>query len=311
MKGVILVKTIFLLLTLLLISGPVFFMIRKSHADPLDALHAVLPHKIKGWKAVKEEDRSFDSVTIFDYIDGAGEVYRAYNMQTCLSRRYTTSNGPPIVMDIFDMGSSEDAFGVFTHDQDGEALDLGQGALYRPGWLSFWKDRFFVSIYAEEETAAAEKTVGDLGKVVASLIKEQGPKPKILLKLPQEGLQPRSTRFLHHYSILNYHFYLADSNILNLGPRTDAVLARYLWRKQRARLLLVNYPDVGKAAEARTSFFMHYLPDADPIGVALLEDGKWSAAAVKDGLLAVVLESDTRQLAESLLKKVMAISLSN
>ncbi|MBC8458050.1 MAG: hypothetical protein H8D67_08660 [Deltaproteobacteria bacterium] len=308
MKGVILVKSIFLFLTLLLICGPVFLMIRKSHADPLDALHAVLPQKIKGWKAVKEEDRSFDSVTIFDYIDGAGEVYRAYNMQRCLSRRYTTSNGPPIVMDIFDMGSSEDAFGVFTHDQDGEALDTGQGALYRPGWLSFWKDRFFVSIYAEEETAAVEKTVRDLGKVVSSLIKDQGPKPRILLKLPQEGLQPRSTRFLHHYIILNYHFYLADRNILNLGPQTDAVLARYLWRKQRARLLLVNYPNVGKAAEARISFFMHYLPDADSTGVALLEDGKWSAAAAKGTLLAVVLESDTRQLAQSLLKRVMASS---
>jgi hypothetical protein len=211
-------------------------------------------------------------------------------------------------MDIFDMGSSENAFGVFTHDQDGEALDMGQGALYRPGWLSFWKDRFFVSIYAEEETAAVEKTVSDLGKVVSSLIKDQGPKPRILLKLPQEGLQPRSTRFLHHYIILNYHFYLADRNILNLGPQTDVVLTRYLWRKQRARLLLVNYPNVGKAAEARTSFFMHYLPDADSTGVALLEDGKWSAAAAKGTLLAVVLESDTRQFAQSLLKRVMASS---
>jgi hypothetical protein len=119
MKGVILVKTILRFFTLLFISGlagSLFIMTEKSYAGPLDALHAVLPHKIYGWKAARDEDRSFDPVTIFDYIDGAGEVYRAYNMQKCISRRYTTQNGPPIVMDIFDMGSSEDAFGVFTHD---------------------------------------------------------------------------------------------------------------------------------------------------------------------------------------------------
>jgi hypothetical protein len=311
MKGVVPVKNILLFFTFLLIIGSVgwlFTMIGKTYAGPLDALHAVLPEKIQEWKAVKEEDRSFDPVTIFDYIDGAGEVYRAYNMQKCISRRYTTLNGPPIVLDIFDMGSSEDAFGVFTHDQDGEALDIGQGALYRPGWLSFWKDRFFVSIYAEEETAAAEKTVSDLGRVVASLIQGQGPKPRILLNLPQEGLQPRSTRFLHHYVILNYHFYLADKNILNLGPQTDAVLARYLLSQEDARLLLVHYPTKGKAAEAHTSFLTHYIPDADPTGVAKLESGKWSAADVKGTLLAVVLESDTRKLAVSLLKRVMTIS---
>ena len=128
------------LLFALLISGVVFLMIRKSYADPLEALHGALPGQIMGWTA-EPEDRYFDKETIFDYINGTGEVYRAYNLQRCLSRRYTTPKGPPIVLDIFYMGSSEDAFGVFTHDQDGEALDVGQGALYRSGWLSFWKDR--------------------------------------------------------------------------------------------------------------------------------------------------------------------------
>jgi hypothetical protein len=53
---------------------------------------------------------------------------------------------------------------------------VGQGALYRPGWLSFWKGRFFVSIYIEKETEAAKEAIGELSRVVASLIKDQGPK---------------------------------------------------------------------------------------------------------------------------------------
>jgi hypothetical protein len=304
MLGAPLTKRPFLLLAALLISGPVMLMIQITHADALslDSLHAALPDRVNGW-TVKQGDRFFDKETIFSYINGAGEVYRAYNMKMCLSRRYTTPNGPAIVLDIFDMGSSEDAFGIFTHDQDGEELDLGQGALYRPGWLSFWKDRFLVSIYMEEETVAAEKAVRELGRVLSSLIRTHGPMPRILLKLPSEGLQPRSVRYLHHHTVLNYHFYLSDENILNLGPHTDAALAGYQKGEARARLLLVIYLNEEKAAEALASFLRHYLPDADSRGLVLLENGKWSAAAVKGRLLTAVFESDSRQLAEDLLRK--------
>jgi hypothetical protein len=70
-------------------------------------------------------------------------------MRQCLSRRYAASQRPAIVLDVFDMGTSQDAYGVFTHDPAGEAVALGQDGRLRPGWANFWKDRFFVSIYAD------------------------------------------------------------------------------------------------------------------------------------------------------------------
>lgn len=303
MKGVRPTKAPVYFLILLLIGGLGILMIRESYADSLEVLHGSLPDKIHGW-TVEPEDRFFDSETIFDYINGAGEVYRAYNMRRCLSRRYTAPKGPPIVLDIFDMGSSEDAFGVFTHDQDGEELTLGQGALYRAGWLSFWKDRFFVSIYAEEETAAAEKAVMELGEVVASHIRGRGPKPRILLYLPAQGLQPKSIRYLHHPIVLNYHFYLSEENILNLGPHTEAALAEYQRSKEYAQLLLVTYSNAADATKALTSFLKHYLPEAGSKGFALLENAKWCAAKVKGKVLAIVLEADSRRLAKGILGEV-------
>jgi hypothetical protein len=299
MKKVILV---FLILQTLGYSS--LMTMQKSHAEQLDLLSATLPRQMGMWTA-EPKDRMYDAETIFRYIDGAGEVYRAYNMRSCLSRRYTSPNAPAIVLDIFDMGTSEDAFGVFTHDRDGRAVEVGQGALYRPGWLGFWKGRFFISIYIEEETEAAKEAIGELSRVVASLIKEQGPKPGILLKLPSEGLQSRSIRYLHHHTLLNYHFYLADENILNLGQQTDAVLAVYQRFGKRAHLLLVSYPNVEKAAEAHKTLLHHYLPEAKSTGAVLLEDGKWSATGLKNKFLAVVLEADTRPLAENLLREVL------
>ena len=102
----------------------VFFMIPMSDAGPLEELQSALPDKVMTWTKA-EEDHFYDSQTIFDYIDGAGEVYRAYNMQRCLSRRYVPPEGPAIIPDVFEMASSYDAFGVFTHDPDGEGLAVG------------------------------------------------------------------------------------------------------------------------------------------------------------------------------------------
>ena len=293
-------------LMIVLIGGFSCMMIQKSYADPLQTLRAALPKQIQGWRA-EPDDRVFDDETIFDYIDGAGEVYRAYNIRKCLSRRYTSPKGPPIVLDIFDMQSSEDAFGVFTHDQDGELVDVGQGGLYRSGWLSFWKDRFFVSIYMEEESVAAENAVKGLAKEVASLVSHEGPKPKILSLLPQEGLQPRTTRYLHHPILLNYHFYLADENILNLGPHTKAALADYKYGEENARLLLVQYPAGEEAAKAHMRFLKTYLPEADAKRPVLLENAKWSSAALKGKLLVIVLEADSQGLAENLMKEVISL----
>ncbi len=297
-------RSVFLLA--LLIGGFSFMMIQTSYADPIQILHAALPMQIQGWRA-EPDDRFFDDETIFDYIDGAGEVYRAYNMRKCLSRRYATPNGPAIMLDIFDMQSSEDAFGVFTHDQDGEPVDVGQGGLYRSGWLSFWKSRFFISIYMEEESGAAERAVRELAKEVASRIPQEGPKPRILSSLPQKGLQPRTTRYLHHYIVLNYHFYLADENILNLGPDTKAALAGYKRGDENAQLLVVHYPERGIAGKAHRRFLKTYLPEAISTGPVLLENSKWSAAALRGRLLVVVLEADSRRLAENLLKEVKSL----
>jgi hypothetical protein len=280
-----------------------FAMTKISHADTLDKLHAELPNQVMTWTA-EEDDRIYNTETIFGYIDGGAEVYRAYNMRHCLSRRFTYGDGPAIVLDIFDMGSSGDAYGVFTHDPAGDVVDLGQDGRLRPGWLNFWKDRFFVSIYTEEETAPAIQAVKALGKMVDSLISTRGARPEILKLLPPEGLLSDNIHFLHHPMILNYHYYISDENLLHLSPETDAVLASYRSRAEQALILLVFYPEPGTAFRAHAGFLKNYLPDADKNGMAKLENNKWCAAKIKDRLLTIVLEADSRQFADRLLKAV-------
>jgi hypothetical protein len=281
----------------------VLCMSPKSYAETLEELRSALPGQIMAW-STQTDDQIYTPQTIFGYINGGAEVYKAYNMRHCLSRRYTTPGGPAIMLDVFDMGTSEDAYGVFTHDPAGDVVELGQDGRLRPGWANFWKDRFFVSIYSEEETEAAQKAVKMLGKKVDSLIAARGARPKIIDRLPPEGLQLRSIRYFHHPVILNYHYYLSDENLLNLSPHTDAALAGYRQDGGQALILLVSYPESNAATGAYANFNRHYLADADKRGMVRLENQKWSGSKIYGRLLVIVLEADSRQLAESLLDTV-------
>ncbi len=279
------------------------FMTQLSHADTLEGLSKKLPNHVMGWKTAGH-DQIYDPKTIFSYINGGAEVYKAYNMHACLSRRYTRPGEPSIVLDIFDMGSSIDAFGVSTHDTDGDVMDIGQDSRFRPAWLSFWKNRFFISIYMEEETAASENTVKLLGRQVAAQISEEGIRPRILSLLPVIGLESKNIRYLHHPAVLNYHYYLSDQNLLNISSKSRVVLAPYHQGKDSALLFLASYDESQTAIRSLRSFLKHYLPDADATHAALLENGKWSVAGLKGKLLAIVLEADNRKFAHNLISRV-------
>ena len=265
-------------------------------------LSALIPPMIGPY--VSEADQTFDAETIFEYIDGAGEVYRSYNMKLLVSRRFHKDGKPDIVVDLFDMGSPEDAFGVFTHDLDGEDAAIGQGSTYKAGLLSFWKDRYFGSVYAEEETAETKGLVFELGRRIAGAIPKEGPKPKLLSYLPAEGLVADRVCYFHNYSVLNYHFFVADGDVLLLEQTASAVLAPYMTAGGKSYLLVVGYPDEAKAARAYGSFAKNYMPDAEKSGIVRTEDRRWTASAKAGDTLIIVFNADSDQFAMNQLASV-------
>ena len=196
-----------------------------SDAESPDArrLASYIPVAAGPW--LSEADQVYDAEGIFEYIDGAGEVYRSYNMRLLVARRFHKDGKPDIVVDAFDMGSSEDAFGVFTHDLDGESAAIGQGSVYKAGLLSFWKDRYFLSVYAEEETAETKGPRPRPGTPHRRGHPRNGRGAR-----PAEGPAGRRARsprgpLFPPSSVLNYHYFVAEENILLLDRTTDAVLA--------------------------------------------------------------------------------------
>jgi hypothetical protein len=259
-----------------------------------------LPAEAGGWRSVGPPAR-YDAETIFQYIDGHGEVYRAYGMIACLAQRYAGPAGESdIVADVFEMPSSADAFGVFSHTREGEPADVGQGASFGYGTLAFWKGRFFVSVTAEQDGARTRAAVLELGRALAAAVDVEGVPPPLLLRLPADGLDAGSTVYLRHPQILNVHIALGSDNVLGVRPATPAVLGRYRRAGAGAALAIVAYETSASADAALRSFAGRYLEKGT---TTRREDGWWAAAALPTSVptRAFVFRAGTRELAEALL----------
>ncbi|HLP48515.1 MAG TPA: DUF6599 family protein, partial [Candidatus Kapabacteria bacterium] len=178
----------------------------------LTELSTVLPTEIDGWKKAGK-DTFYNPENLFKYIDGGAELYISYNFQQTLAQKYTLDEENEITVDIFDMENSFNAFGIFAHSSetpDAAADRIGQGSEYASGLLTFWKDKFYISILAYPETAEKKNIVLKLGRALAAAIPTEGPLPPIISLLPKENLVPASTRYFYHYIWLNSHYFISD-----------------------------------------------------------------------------------------------------
>jgi hypothetical protein len=262
-----------------------------------------LPSGADGWKWGGKETE-YNSKTIFKYIDGAAELYLAYGFQNLTVRRFEKSNQPPIIVELYEMASSEDAYGVFSFEHQDEAVGIGQESEFGGGLLRFWKDKYFVSIYAEGEGAEVESGMLKMGRAAANSIPAVGPEPKLVGYIPGKdlGLVDKSLRYLKSHVLLNQRFFIAHQNILNLSRKTEVVLAQYLQDKQKTQLLLIRYPNSKEAEDAYQSFMKVYLPDVRGMDRARTEDRKWTFARQRNEFILIVFGAPTEADAEGLLK---------
>ena len=269
-------------------------------AGPRDQAASILPGAVAGWRADGPVQR-WNTETIFNYIDGHAEVYLAYGMRGCTSRRYIGPDGEPdLIADVFEMASPEDAFGVFTHDRSGEPVGVGRDARYRWGWLSFWQGPFFVSVTAEADTERARAAVLALGEAVAATLPEAGTRPAIVGALPEADLDLESVRYLHHPTVLNAHVWLGLDNPFGLDADTPATLGRYATDGGEAFVLIVDYPD---AARARTAVASS-MPAAAGDGEAVDTQAGWVAWTLADSpRVAFVLQGSSGEVATQLITR--------
>lgn len=261
-------------------------------ARSIERLVSALPPDIGGWKQ-DGPPRAFTKSNLYDYIDGGAELYISFDFQKLLAVRYRGPAEEEIVIDIFDMGHSYNAFGVFSLGRESDDRLVGQGSEYNSGLLTFWKDRYYVSITAYPETEEKKRLVLELGKRLAAAIPDKGTLPPVVGLLPETDLVPGTIRYFRHPIWLNSHLFISNENIFGLDGRAHAVLAKYGHGGTSLFLLLVLYPDEANAREAEGTFRTAYLHGTEG-GAVEKSPGKWAGCLREGNALAAVFQAPSR-----------------
>lgn len=239
-----------------------------------------LPEKTGVWQ-MEAPPQKITRETIFDYMDGGGELYLAYKFQQLLVYKYLDGTGNEILVEIYEMQHPDEAFGLLSLDWSGEPVVLNpeiqlptekpicpsHTALYGEGLLRARIDNLYLRILAQKENPEVKETILKLGKIVAAsapkavfptLLDAIRPKPENAWQIKKDR-----TSYFHSHLILNSFFYLSHENILHLNQDCDALYTEWINHqnemKKTARLFVIKYPDSQKARQALDSFRQSYL----------------------------------------------------
>ena len=280
-----------------------------------------LPTTVGVWTA-PQQPRVIDKATIFEYMNGAGELYLAYRFDHLDVYEYVAEGQPGILVELYRMEHPDDAYGLQSEDWTGEALALGElsatsrRALYGAGLLRLACGTLYARVLTDE-TPASRDAVLQLGTALATGCGEQGP-PREVGELPA-GLGGGDTpfelrrdrvRFFRSYLVLNSAYYLASDDVFGLEHADAGVYAEYRPpggdHTTRVIAVRIRYATAERAAAGLRGFRRTYLgiedASAEPPDRSLrpIEDG-WVGYERRGGELNLIFEAPDEATAAQLL----------
>lgn len=196
---------------------------------------------LKGWQS-EGPPSVYTGEELFDYINGGAELYLEFNFKQVGVQEYRNDAGSSLVVEVYEMDSPKNAYGLYSFDTRGEHPAIGQEATYSFGLLKFWKDRFLCRILSLDAEEAMKGVIFSLGEKIAAKIPSEGTKSPILAYVPKENVVPESIHYFHQRVTLNNFYFLSDENILNLNQETEGVFFEHQLAGKTAKVILIRYP---------------------------------------------------------------------
>ncbi|MBN2355359.1 hypothetical protein JXO59_04560 [candidate division KSB1 bacterium] len=282
-----------------------------------------LPEHIGVWTR-DDSVRRIDAGSIFDYMNGAGELYLGYRFEHLEVVEYRAENEYDILVEIYHLNSPDDAFGLLSLDWSGESIfwgDIHENreeaaaraypiALYGAGLLRLRAGSVYARIMAYRETPAAKQVIFALGEII-SAGHPLAPAPEIihLISIPDASSWQgwwQAHHFLRSHLVLNSLYYLSHVNILSLDHDVEAVLTRFSRtgegeHKEEVTAFIIAYPSAEKAGEGLLGFYRHYLldhesetlPPSEVDTFYQLEEG-WAGGGRRGRFLLLILNANSR-----------------
>lgn len=139
----------------------------------------------------------FYSSDLYQYIDGAADVFHAYGLVAMAHQEYKVKDAN-VTVDVYDMGDPLKAFGIYAAERapDYHFIEVGAEGYVSGEILNFLQGNYYVKLSAFSEKT---KTAALLESVARSISAKIGPDrtmPRAVAWLPTRGLVARSEKYV-------------------------------------------------------------------------------------------------------------------
>jgi hypothetical protein len=194
--------------------------------------------------------------TLYDFLDGGAELYFDYGIKAVASAEYGAGTDLSIELSVYDMGSPESAFGIYSNFRypGADFVDLGAEGMRTAGSLDFWKGRYYCRLIAFDTGPDVQVAMVALAGLTAANITEAGDLPMIVHLLPVGDRVRGSEKYFRGQLGLNNIRYVAAENVLMLGGGTEGAIAEYRVGQEAMAGFIIAYPDSEAAGAAHRSY---------------------------------------------------------
>ena len=214
----------------------VFFMTNLSFSSYKIDMNKIFP-EIEGW-IKKGKPQVYLPDNLFEYINGAAEIYLSYDFIRLISLSYESKKKQSIIVDIYKHSNLNNTFGIYCQEKPlkGNFLNIGTQGYYEDGILNFFKGVYYVKLSSFD--------LGDKDRFILTSIAK-----KIEKELEGTFCFPEPVKCLpQREKIINSERYIAE-NFLGHSFLNSAFVADYKVNNKKFKVFIIESYNNKKAKD--------------------------------------------------------------
>jgi hypothetical protein len=162
--------------------------------------------EVTGWKQ-SGEIQTFTPQTLYEYINGAADLYLSYDFQELKVAEYLNENKGSVIIDVYRHKTPTYAFGIYSQERlpNASFIDVGVQGYMEEEFLNFIEGPYYVKITGYKIESRGQEVLISFAKKVSESLEKKGTLPALLKSFPPDGKVKRSEKFIAK-NFLGYSF---------------------------------------------------------------------------------------------------------
>lgn len=162
--------------------------------------------EVAGWKR-SVEIQTFSPKTLYEYIDGAADLYLMYDFEELKVAEYQNEKKASVTVDVYFHKTPIHAFGIYSQERlpNANSINVGAQGYIENNVLNFLTGPYYVKISSYSTGAEDQEILLTFAKKVAESLGEKGSLPSVLSSFPEEGKKRNSEKFINK-NFMGYSF---------------------------------------------------------------------------------------------------------